>query len=121
MTVLPYFQGKCLVWDATCTDTFCSSQVVRAAIEPGSAATAKEHKKRDKYSALSDRYTFEPVAVETTGVFGPSSKVFLHRLGKRITARTGNKRETSWLLERISLAVVRGNSAYIIATGCLVG
>ena len=120
-TVFPYFQGKCLVWDATCTDTFCNSQVVQAAIEPGSAAAAKERLKRDKYSALTDRYLFEPVAVETTGVLGPSSKVFLHRLGKRITARTGNKRETSWLFERISLAVVRGNSASVNATGCFAG
>ena len=118
-TVFPYYQGKCLTWDGTCVDTFCSSHVMQAAIEPGSAAAAAEHRKREKYTALTDRYLFEPVAVETTGVLGPSTSVFLRRLGKKITARTGNKRETSWLMERVSLAIVRGNAASICATGCL--
>ena len=118
-TVFPYHQGKCLTWDGTCVDTFCASSVTQAAIEPGSAASAAEQRKRQKYSGLTDRYLFEPIAVETTGVLGPSTTVFLQRLGKRISARTGNKRETSWLIERISLAVVRGNSASISATGCI--
>ena len=119
VTIFPYHQGKCLTWDATCVDTFSSTAVVDSAITPGSAAMAAEERKRNRYSTLTDRYLFEPVAIETTGVMGPSTRSFLQRLGRQMSTRTGNSRETSWLIERVSLAVVRGNSASISATGCL--
>ena len=35
MTMVPWEQGKYLVWDATCIDTFCQSHSWRAAIEVG--------------------------------------------------------------------------------------
>ena len=119
VTVFPYSQGKCLVWDATCVDTYSASSLINAAITPGSAAVAAEERKCSKYASLVDRYQFEPVAIETTGVVGISTKAFLQRLGKRMTAQSGDRRETTWLFERLSLAVVRGNSASILATGCV--
>ena len=119
VTVFPYSQGKCLVWDATCVDTYSASSLINASITPGSAAVAAEERKCSKYASLVDRYQFEPVAIETTGVVGVSTKAFLQRLGKRMTAQSGDRRETSWLFERLSLAVVRGNSASILATGCV--
>ena len=64
-----------------------------------------------------DTYRFEPIAVETTGVFGDSSSRFISELGKRITNCTHDKRETHWLRQRLSIAVVRGNAASILATG----
>ena len=117
VTVFPYSRGKCLTWDATCVDSFCASAIVGSAVDPGSAALNAEERKCGRYQGLTDRYIFQPVAVETTGVLGTSTLSFLRQLGKRITAQTGEKRETAWLLERISLAVVRGNSAAVIATG----
>ena len=120
VTVYPYHQGKCLAWDATCVSTFCNRSLINSAIAPGSAAAAAEEDKRTKYSCLTDRYIFEPVAVEVTGVFGPSTRAFIQKLGRQVSACTGNKRETAWLTERISLAIVRGNAASIAATGCLV-
>ena len=119
VSVFPYSQGKCLVWDATCVDTFCASSVVDAAIAPGSAASCAEDRKRLKYASLTDRYQFEAIAVETSGVVGRSSTAFLQRLGKRITAQSGDRRETSWLFERLSIAIIRGNAASVLATGCL--
>ena len=99
-------------------DTFASTSVIDSALHPGSAASAAESRKREHYRSLTDRYHFEPVAVETTGVLGPSTIAFLKRLGKQISTVTGDKREAEWLLERISLAVVRGNAASILATRC---
>ena len=116
VTIFPYSHGKCLAWDATCVDTFSTTSVVDAAVAPGSAAAAT--RKREQYRALTDRYLFEPVSVETTGVLGPSTVAFLRRLGRQVSAVTGDRRETSWLMERISLAVTRGNAASIFATGC---
>ena len=118
VTVFPYSHGKCLTWDATCVDTFSTTSVVDCAVTPGSAASAAEVRKREQYRNLTDRYYFEPVAIETTGVLGPTTIAFLKRLGKQLSVVTGDKRETSWLMERISLAVVRGNAASIQATRC---
>ena len=117
--MFPYGEGRCLAWDATCVDTYSATSVIDAAITPGSAASAAEERKRARYSSLVDRYLFEPVALETTGVVGASTAAFLSGLGKRISAQSGDRRETSWLFERLSLAVVRGNCASILATGCL--
>ena len=44
VTVFPYSQGKCLVWDSTCVDTYCASTVISSAIAPGSAAAAAEER-----------------------------------------------------------------------------
>ena len=117
VTVFPYSHGKCLTWDSTCSDTFASSSVVDCAVTPGFAASAAEARKREHYRGLMDRYYFEPIAVETTGVLGPSTSIFLRRLGKQVSAATGDPREVAWLRERISLAVVRGNAASVCATG----
>ena len=92
--------------------------MIGSALAPGSAAVAAEERKRTKYASLADRYIFEPVAMENTGVVGSSTAKFLEVLGKRVTAQTGDRRETIWLFERLSLAVVRGNTASILATGC---
>ena len=90
VTIFPYSHGKCLAWDATCVDTFSTTSVVDAAVAPGSAAAAAETRKRERYRALTDRYLFEPVFVETTGVLGPSTVAFLRRLGKQVSAVTGS-------------------------------
>ena len=117
VTIFPYNRGKSMCWDATCVDTFSQSAVHDTAISPGAAADRAEQRKREKYAGLSDRYIFEPVAIETTGVLGTSTACFVRGLGKRIAAQTGDKRESRWLLERLSLAVVRGNAASVLATG----
>ena len=117
VTVFPYHRGRSLCWDSTCVDTFSASSVLDTAISPGAAATRAEARKRDKYAGLMDRYLFEPVSVETMGVFGASTVPFIRGLGRRIVAQTGDKRETRWLFEKISLVVVRGNAASVFATG----
>ena len=101
---------------ATCVDTFAASDVVKCALEPGAAAAAAESRKRERYAGLSDRYIFSPVAVETTGVLGKEAAKLLRDIGSRISAITKDARELPWLLQRISIAVIRGNSAAILAT-----
>ena len=119
LTVFPYSGGKSLCWDSTCVDTYCRSSIISCALNPGSAAKAAEERKRARYSELSDRFRFEPVAVETSGVIGPSTLKFLIELGQRMRERTGERREGLWLLQRISFAIVRGNAASVAATGNL--
>ena len=117
LTFLPFTNRKNLIWDATCTDTFCKSAIALTAHTVGAAANKAERKKNDLYSSLTDRYMFEPLAIETTGVYGKTSARFVAEVGRRIALKSGDKRETAWLRQRLSIAVVRGNAAAILATG----
>src|SRR6202042_1467007 len=55
-----------------------------------------------------------PVAIETMGVFGQEGLNFIHQVGRRIKHSTGESRATSYLIQRISLAIQRGNAASIL-------
>ena len=113
VTAFPFRNGKALAWDATCSDTFASTYVNQCALQVGHAADHAEREKNAKYQDLMDRYIFQPIAVETTGVMGKSTNNFLKELGRRMTAETGDPREGEWLRQRISIAVTRGNAACI--------
>ena len=115
MTIFPWKNGRSLVWDATCVDTFAPSNVISSAINPTSAAEAAEVRKRHKYRSLVHQYHFEPFAVETSGAFGPSTSRNIMEIGRRITAESGEPRETAWLRQRLSLAIIRGNATSIRA------
>ena len=84
-------------------------------VYPAHAANQAEQAKVDKYRNLTDRYLFQPIAVETTGVFGTQSRLFLKELGRRISSETGDMREFAWLQQRLSIAVMRGNAYCITA------
>ena len=104
------------MWDATCINTFAASHLSSAASAPGAAAKDAEIRKFRKYESLSNRYKFQPVAFETAGACGPSTKKFVKQLGARVAASTGDRREHGWLWQRLSLAVVRGNATSILFT-----
>ena len=114
LTVFPFREGKCLSWDATCVDTFADSALVDCATSPGAAAIAAEDRKRRRYLDISLRYCFLPLAVETSGVVGPAFSTFLSDLGRRISTSTGDPRETAWLFQRVSIAVIRGNTMAVL-------
>ena len=119
ITTFPYAEGKCLVWDATCVDTFSASSVTASAARASAAATVAEGRKRRRYADISRRYLFRPVAVETSGALGPDSLSFLKELGRRIVRTTGDRRDMERLMQRISVAVVRGNATAVrLAAAC---
>jgi len=70
-------------------------------------------RKEDKYVDLGARYIFEPIAVETLGVFSASARHLLADLGRRISINTGGARETSYLFQRISVLVHRFNAVLL--------
>ena len=114
LSLYPFSQGRCLVWDATCVNSFASSRVVASSVEAGAAAKEAEKFKCLKYSQLSEQFYFAPVAFETTGACGPSTRSLLRELAAKITSVTGDHREMDWLLQRCSIAIVRGNAASIL-------
>ena len=75
-----------------------------------------EKEKEKHYQELSRDFFFTPVASETMGSWGESSLGFLKDLGSRVAAVSGDKRETSWLFQRLSIAIQRGNAISISAT-----
>jgi len=64
----------------------------------------------EKYVDLGARYIFEPVAVETLGVFNASARHLLNNLARRVSLNSGKTRETSFLYQRISILVQRFNA-----------
>ena len=117
VTIFPFSHGKSMCWDATVVDTFAKSSVMDAAVTTGAAAKKAEKRKVTHYQGLGDRYQFYPIALETTGVYGPQTEDFIKQLGRRLRAYTDEVRQTQWLRQRISVAIARGNAAAITATG----
>ena len=69
-----------------------------------------------KYSQLDSSHQFEPVAIETTGVIGERSRKFLVELGRRIRRVSGEVNSIAFLLQWLSIAVLRGNAASVLGT-----
>ena len=112
-TLVPWKQGRCLVWDFTCVNTIARSHLHRSAIQAGSVSVAAEERKKKKYSSLSDTCIFTPIAVETLGPWGPEASAFVSELGRRLTAATGDPRSGTFLKQKISIAVQCGNATCI--------
>ena len=79
-------------------------------------AAQAEERKRTKYCHLAMNHIFTPVAIETSGVFGPESRKFIHELGHRLEQVTGDANSLNYLLQRLSIAIQRGNSASILGS-----
>ena len=73
-------------------------------------------KKIEKYANLLERFIFFPVAIETLGVFGEDARKFVMELGTRLQIKTGDPRSLSFLKQRISIAIQRGNAAAVFGT-----
>ena len=85
------------------------SQVTTAA---GEVAPQAEER---KYSCLPVTHDFVPVAIETTGVMGPQTSLFLKELGRRVRGQTaGDPLASSHIFQRLSIAIQRGNSSSIM-------
>ena len=59
---------------------------------------------------------FAPIGIETFGSFGTEGHKLLKAIGKKIMEAMGEKRSTSYLFQRISIAIQRGNSSCIFGT-----
>ena len=84
--------------------------------EAGTAAAYAEKEKVKKYSHLAQGYLFQPVALETTGAVGPDSMPFLKELGLRIRRVTGDAHSFVFLMQRLSVAVQKGNAISVLGT-----
>ena len=76
----------------------------------GTAAETASSRKVQKYSSIPTDCIFQPVAFETQGSLHASSFDFLREVGRRLTASSGDLRETSFLFQRLSVLIQRFNS-----------
>ena len=72
--------------------------------------------KKAKYAHLDSSHHFIPVAVETSGALGPEALNFFWELGCRLRRMTGEPKSLQFLLQRLSVAVQRGNAAAILGS-----
>ena len=116
MTIVPWSNGKLLLWDSTCSDTLTGSNITAAVTRTGAVAEKAEQIKISKYRHLDSSYLFVPVAVETMGVFGQQSLAFIKELGRRLMYVTEDPNSLQYLLQRLSVAVQRGNAASVLGS-----
>jgi hypothetical protein len=115
-TLIPWKRGRSVTWDVTVADTFATSYLPLTSLEAGSAAERAASLKNKKYEELARNHIFIPLACEVTGNWCSEAVEFLHELGDRISAVTGDRRESTFLFQRLSVALQKGNAACIIGT-----
>ena len=115
-SLIPWANGRRVVWDATTPDTLAGSHLSSTTVLAGAAAASAAKLKHRKYEELSKVHVFVPVAVETLGAWDQEGLDWVIEIGRRITKVTGDGRETFFLLQRISMAVQKGNAASIRGT-----
>ena len=93
----------------TSPDTLAASHPAESAMLAGSAAAKAEVAKTAKYTKIAITHAFVPLAFESLGAWGVQCQQFVSELGRRFTIITGDARETSYLRQRLSIAVQRGN------------
>ena len=106
---------RCLA-HATCPDTFTPSYLPSASTGVGAVAAAAEERKKRKYSHLDQCHLFGSVTIETTGVFGPETMEFLREMGRRLQLVSADHNTTTYLIQRLSVAVQRGNAASVLGS-----
>ncbi|XP_065315669.1 uncharacterized protein LOC135924537 [Gordionus sp. m RMFG-2023] len=95
LTCIPWSNGKSLIWDATCVSSFPSSI-------NSNPLTNGENKKINKYSILNN-FIFQPIVISTNGNFSQSTYSFLKILARKIFNITNEKRESTFLKQKIQL------------------
>lgn len=116
LTLIPWTNGKSLLWDATCVDTVAPSHVPNTSLIAGSAAESAVVLKRNKYKSLLESYVFVAFAVETFGSWSWDAKKIVREIGHKIQSCNGDRRSTAYLQQRISIAIQRGNAASFMGT-----
>ena len=71
-----------------------------------------EERKTKKYQELLDRFIFIPFAVETLGPLGDVAK----RQISEIISKIPEKRARSFIIQRIGIAVQKGDAASVLGT-----
>ena len=109
-TLVPWSRGKPLAWDVTVPDTYDAFHIQATAISAGAAVEKASDNKSVTYNDLATTNIFVPIVVETSGAWCSQSAQFIEDLGRRIIAVTSEPLETTYLYQRLSVSLQRGNA-----------
>jgi hypothetical protein len=110
VTLIPWKRGQCLAWDVTIPDTTAASHINKTSQLASSAAEQAAVNKHKKYDEFLHNHQFVAVAVETFGSWSKEGLDFINQIGSECAAKTGDEREPSFLRQRLSVALQRGNA-----------
>lgn len=110
LTLIPWRAGKPLAWDVTVTATLADSYIRASTNAAGAAAEMAATRKINKYSDLPASVIFQPLAFETLGPINSSAVECIVDLGRRLSANSGEVRETFFLFQRLSVLIQRFNA-----------
>lgn len=116
ITLTPWKNGRCLVWDVTCADTVAPSHLAGSSQSAGSAANSAQTLKHSKYKTIEDTHLFCAFAVETFGPWSKDANSLFNELGTLLKHNTGIPTAKAFLRQRISIAIQRGNAASVLGT-----
>ena len=102
--------GKVLVWDTTCPDTYAPSHAPEESREAGAVALKAEQLKLTKCTLLEPSHLFVPFVLEKSGVLGHAGLDLSSELGQCLFQTTGEPHSREYLLQRLSIAMQRGNT-----------
>jgi len=77
---------------------------------PGAAAELAATRKSEKYTNLPNLYLFHPIAFENLGAINESAISLISDLGRKISAKSNDPRESVFLFQRLSITLQRFNS-----------
>jgi len=113
LTMVPWREGKPLTWDVTVVCPLAESYIGDSATNAGSTAEAAATRKSAKYAGLERTHIFQPIDVENLSTKNASAYGFLAGLGQKISAISGDDRETCYLFQRISVCIQRFNATLL--------
>jgi len=99
-----------LAWDVTVPDTYADSHLADKATTAGAEADKAASNKVAKYRQIANSHIFVPVAIESAGTWDHQAVELVQELGRRMTAVTEDTREATYLFQRMSVALQRGNA-----------
>ena len=76
---------------------FNKNKIIITAGEAGAAAERAAELKITKYSGLEDKCILQPIVVESLGPLNETTCQFLKDLGRRLSAQSGDERESAFL------------------------
>ena len=110
-TLVQWSAGKSVIWDASIADTMAPFYAAISSVSAGLVAELLQSSARKlaKYSELAISHIFVAIAMESFGPICAEALTFLSELGRRIYVVTGDMRETTFLFQRLSIAIQRFN------------
>ena len=116
LTLLPWQDGKPLAWDVT---VICPLAVLYVSgYTLGAAAELAASRKCEKYSNLPNSYIFQPIAFENLGTLNSSAVALISSLGRKISTKSHDLRESTFLFQRLAITLQRFD--YVLLRECFV-